>query len=81
MSLEQNKNNVDLKELYDTYEYSKTEYLNRQNELDTVENRIKVQLKKAIEKLRSNAQFDAVTSEAEKTEIDQLYLAVQDARQ
>lgn len=34
MSLEQN--NVYLKVLYDTYEYSKTQYLNRQNELDTV---------------------------------------------
>ena len=73
MSLEENKNNVDLKELYDLYEYEKERWINRQAEFNKIENTIKMDLKKAIENLKSNSQYNNVTSEEEKNEINQLY--------
>lgn len=73
MSLEENKNNVDLKELYDLYEYEKKRWINRQVEFNEIENTIKMDLKKAIENLKSNSQYNNVTSEQEKNEINQLY--------
>jgi hypothetical protein len=73
MSLEENKNNIDLKDLYDLYEYEKKRWINRQTEFNKIENTIKMDLKKAIENLKSNSQYNNVTSEEEKNEINQLY--------
>ena len=73
MSLEENKNNIDLKDLYDLYEYEKKRWINRQTEFNKIENTIKMDLKKDIENLKSNSQYNNVTSEEEKNEINQLY--------
>lgn len=73
MSLEENKNNIDLKELYDNFEYEKDRWVNRQVEFDKAEDIIKMGLKQAIENLKTNSQYDAVTSEEEKNEINLLY--------
>jgi len=77
MSLEQNKNNVELKELYSNVLEAGKNFENLSEFLEQVADNVKLKLKSRIEALRLNSQYEAQATVEEKAKIDSWYEAVQ----
>lgn len=77
MSLEQNKNNVELEELYRNVLEAGQNFDNLSVTLGQVTENVKLKLKSKIEFLRRNSQYEAQATVEEKAKIDSWYAAVQ----
>jgi hypothetical protein len=76
MSLEQNKNNVELKELYSNVLEAGKDFDNLSELLDQVTEKVKLKLKSRIESLRLNSQYESQATAEEKLKIDSWYDSV-----
>ena len=76
MSLEQNKNNVELKELYSNVLEAGKDFDNLSELLDQVTEKVKLKLKSRIESLRLNSQYESQATAEEKSKIDSWYDSV-----
>jgi len=77
MSLEQNKNNVELKELYSNVLEAGKNFDNLSGMLNQVTANVKLKLKSRIEALRLNSQYESQATVEEKAKIDAWYEAAQ----
>jgi len=73
MSLEANKNNVELKELYANVLETGNDYDNLHLTLHQITQNIKLKLKNRIELLKSNVQYEFQSTDEEKAKIDAWY--------
>lgn len=73
MSLEQNKNNVELKELYSMVLEAGYNYDNLPASLEQVTENVKLKLKTRIEDLKLNSQYESTATVEEKAKIDSWY--------
>lgn len=73
MSLEKNKNNVELKELYANVLESGKDYDNLSLTFDEIEKNLKLKLKHRIEELKQNSQYELQSTDEEKAKIDSWY--------
>ena len=77
MSLEEIKNNVELKELYSNVLETGHNFDNLSATLEQVTENVKLKLKSRIEALKLNSQYEAQATAEEKTKIDSWYEDVQ----
>jgi hypothetical protein len=75
MSLEQNKNNVELKELYSNVLEAGDDFDNLSALLEQVTDKVKLKLKSRIEDLKLNSQYESQATVKEKAKIDSWYEA------
>lgn len=73
MSLEQNKNNVELKELYSNVLEAGNNFDNLSTLLEQVTDNVKLKLKSRIEALQLNSQYELQATAEEKAKIDSWY--------
>lgn len=73
MSLEQNKNNVELKELYSNVLEAGDNFDNLSELIEQVTKNVKLKLKSRIEDLRLNSQYELQATAEEKATIDSWY--------
>ena len=73
MSLEQNKSNVELKELYANVLEAGNDYDNLPSTFDEITANAKLKLKTRIEKLKQNSQYELQSTAEEKAKIDAWY--------
>ena len=75
MSLEENKNNVELKELYQNVIEAGQDFENLSQTFDQITKSAKLKLKTRIEYLKKNTQYESQSTEEEKAKIDDWYEA------
>ncbi len=75
MSLEENKNNVELKELYQNVIEAGQDFENLSQTFDQINKSAKLKLKTRIEYLKKNTQYESQSTEEEKVKIDAWYEA------
>jgi len=75
MSLEENKYNVELKELYSNVLETGNDYDNLSLTFDEITQNTKQKLKRRIENLKENIQYESQSSDEEKVKIDAWYEA------
>lgn len=73
MSLEQNKNNVELKELYSNVLEAGRDFDNLSAFLEQITDKVRLKLKSRIEALRLNSQYESQATVEEKAKIDSWY--------
>lgn len=73
MSLEENKNNVELKELYNNVLEAGNYYDNLPSTFDEITANAKLKLKNRIETLKQNSQYEMQSTDEEKAKIDAWY--------
>lgn len=73
MSLEQNKSNVELKELYANVLEAGNNYDNLSSTFDEITASAKLKLKTRIENLKENNQYESQSTDEEKAKIDAWY--------
>lgn len=73
MSLEANKNNVELKELYANVLEAGNDYDNLPDTHNKITASTKLKLKDRIEKLKQNSQYEMQSTSEEKAKIDGWY--------
>ena len=66
MSLEENKNNVELKELYQNVIEAGQDFENLSQTFDQINKSAKLKLKTRIEYLKKNTQYESQSTEEEK---------------
>lgn len=75
MSLEENKNNVELKELYLNVIEAGQNFENLPETFDEITKSAKLKLKTRIEYLKKNIQYESQSTQEEKAKIDAWYEA------
>ena len=75
MSLEENKNNVELKELYQNVIEAGGDFDNLPNAFSQITVSAKLKLKTRIEYLKKNTQYESQSTDEEKLQIDTWYEA------
>jgi hypothetical protein len=73
MSLEQNKNNVELKELWTNAVEAGRDYDNIDKTFDELTKQYKLKLKEKIEELKENSQYESQSTNEEKLQIEIWY--------
>lgn len=73
MSLEENKSNVELKELYANVLEAGNNYDNLSSTFDEITASAKLKLKTRIENLKENNQYESQSTDEEKAKIDAWY--------
>jgi len=73
MSLEENKNNVELKELYANVLEAGNDYDNLPDTHSKITTSAKLKLKNRIETLKQNSQYESQSTDEEKAKIDAWY--------
>ena len=81
MSLEENKSNVELKELYANVLEAGEEYNNLETILSETAKIYKSKLQNTIELLKANSQYESQSTEEEKLKINSWYEDATDASQ
>jgi len=75
MSLEENRNNVELKELWQNVIEAGEDFENLPETFDEITKSAKLKLKTRIEYLKKNTQYESQSTDEEKAKIDAWYEA------